>query len=196
MWTQKPRFSHFLKLSADVPAVHAVVPGFKDKVGFPELRSSLSPETMCSHRQEQLLGSEKLQKNKRCLSTTPLQIYGHSRASLTSQLMVWQRKERSTIPKLGQKERLAVSIEHLTVTSKLHPRPFAPRWNSFDSLAAPQKVWKVLKLEYGIAIWRYFLISWHGYILTHGKYRQHLYSNFRCIAHAFANTYGGITGRS
>lgn len=44
MWTQKTKFSHFLKILAYVTTVHTFMPNLKDKVEFPELKSSSSPE--------------------------------------------------------------------------------------------------------------------------------------------------------
>ena len=44
MWTQKPKFSHFLQILAHVTTVHTFMPNFKDKVQLPEIKSSSSPE--------------------------------------------------------------------------------------------------------------------------------------------------------
>lgn len=45
MWTQKSKFSHFLKILASVTTVHSSMANLKEKVELPELRISSSPET-------------------------------------------------------------------------------------------------------------------------------------------------------
>lgn len=147
MWTQKPRFSHFLKLLAYVTTVHAFTPSFKDKVGFPELRSSPSPET-CVQSPPGIACSwlrENAEERALPLNHTIPHVWTFQNKPDIPTHGVATQKERFTIPKPGQKERLAVSITYLMVTSKLHPTPFIPHRNDFYSLAAPQKVRKSLK---------------------------------------------------